>query len=152
MFTSIPLARESHDRTHYRWWGGQISCLLWEEPGRGLMSRYFCLLSVCPRPRGKETQPDGGRQLRALPTCRGQDVVATESIRCHHPLRTRGDIGLEVGQQGLTPWGLDLEYKDQNKTQTPAQKHTNWSLFTSGEMTQMCPVSFCTNDMSPLPP
>lgn len=59
-------------------------------------------------------------------------MVATESIRCHHPLRTRGDIGLEVGQQGLTPWGLDLEHKDQKKTKKP-KKHTNWSLFTFGE-------------------
>ena len=59
---------------------------------------------------------------------------------------------MEMGQQGPTPWDLDLEHKDQNKTKQNKKHTTNQSSFIFGEMTQMCPISFCTYGMFPLPP
>jgi len=57
--------------------GGQINCLLWEEPGRGLMSQYFCLLRVCPEaPEVKKCTQMTEDSRGASHTCRGQATCA----------------------------------------------------------------------------
>lgn len=48
-----------------------------------------------------------------LPTCKGQDVVVTETFCYHLQLRTREDTDFKWANQGLSSWDLDLEHKEQ---------------------------------------